>query len=370
MSDSNHLHVVLMGEEGQARECVIRQLAYAGFELGSPGFSVKSRLKTFSVKSTLKTATPFDIKEFMSSQFDWTQPPELSNVTFRRYLDDKSFKITVSKVEEDPFGPVGNRYFRDHAPIVILTVDNHSSDSYQRYESQIMQALSKCRKMPLAVVTSKCLYREEKVAYRLFGQRIGASQIISGDDPYYLKERIDRLIREYYYTKKIFSTPYISTLLETHGFSALLNVHSILKAIRESDRPRMDKSVDVSEFIKHFKEEGSSIFLDIDRMKDSENAKYIPDMLESRRKELESVWALRSDSGTYDLRYIWLTAYGFEILLSMGISLSCSSYKFKEVRKVFQALGLPLNIRPDNDVPELNVSDELKQFVWRIAEEL
>ena len=158
---------------------------------------------------------------------------------------------------------------------------------------------------------------------------------------------------------------------------------------------------------------GPTIDLDVESMKKhGELAIRIDDVVELRNEEMkhqyvpvltfdldkESRELLESvgesvDSHYADLRMLWLTAYGYELLTSMTLRTTCEMRVFSKVKSAFSTLGFDIKTVPEPDrysfigwrnrrvmrkhgikspepkieVPE-NISSELIEYIWQLAE--
>lgn len=78
--------------------------------------------------------------------------------------------------------------------------------------------------------------------------------------------------------------------------------------------------------------------------------------------------ALRWKMGI-DLRPLWLTAYGYEVLSAMGLGFQCRLAQFERVSEEFKRLGFPIRLVQDGELEYLeHVSPALRQYIWKLVE--
>ncbi|MBY8998826.1 MAG: hypothetical protein KGD60_13950, partial [Candidatus Thorarchaeota archaeon] len=109
------------------------------------------------------------------------------------------------------------------------------------------------------------------------------------------------------------------------------------------------------------------------------------DLLESVGETVDSHYA--------DLRMLWLTAYGYEVLASMKLRTTCEMKVFSKVASALSALGFDIKTMPESEVysiigwrnrrvlrkhgiespeptikvPE-HISSEMIEYIWQLAE--
>ncbi len=87
--------------------------------------------------------------------------------------------------------------------------------------------------------------------------------------------------------------------------------------------------------------DGPTLFLDLERMKETSASKLIPLIVEQRKHELENSTILVKGSTVF-LRPLWLTHYGYKILLATGMGLTTDLEGLVSLRKSFDELDLEL----------------------------
>lgn len=84
---------------------------------------------------------------------------------------------------------------------------------------------------------------------------------------------------------------------------------------------------------------GPTFLLDVDRMSETRAARLVPQVLELRRIEIENVVVAKINTFAY-LLPLWFTAWGYEILHTLGFWFATKAYRLTEVRKLLKPLGL------------------------------
>ncbi len=90
------------------------------------------------------------------------------------------------------------------------------------------------------------------------------------------------------------------------------------------------------------------------------------DIVELRTSEIQKVRLGVSKDGV-DLRDLYLTAYGYEILSTLGLKLRISIDELSKVSEAFSKLGIDLKIGTAT-IPVVRMSNALKQAIWWIVE--
>ncbi len=114
---------------------------------------------------------------------------------------------------------------------------------------------------------------------------------------------------------------------------------------------------------KEIKSGGSTLEIDITKLKHTRASKLIPDILEMRKHEMESIEIIIHNKLCVDLRLLWDTGYGSEILKTKKVWKFCSIGKLKEIQKALEELGYFITIKNSED---LEPSGSLKHLDNRI----
>ena len=144
-----------------------------------------------------------------------------------------------------------------------------------------------------------------------------------------------------------------------------------LEKAREQVIPRL-----VEKIIETVDNDGSTIGLDIEKVgiRHPEIAAIIPKIVELRKHELEKI-TVESDSNGWslDLRKLWLTAYGYEVLSTakeevfekMPSQFRTNPYQFEIVKQAFVDIGVELRIGKESVI---KIGEPLKKAIWWIIE--
>ncbi|MHA1927666.1 MAG: hypothetical protein ACTSV2_03690 [Candidatus Thorarchaeota archaeon] len=138
-------------------------------------------------------------------------------------------------------------------------------------------------------------------------------------------------------------------LLHGLGISEIGGIDSDPRMILELTDDRMsfedarqaifDRSVQLLEW--QLNDGGPTLFLDIEKMRETSASKLIPLIVEQRKHELENSTILIKGSTVF-LRPLWLTHYGYKILLATGMGLTTDLEGLDSLRKSFDELDLEL----------------------------
>lgn len=114
---------------------------------------------------------------------------------------------------------------------------------------------------------------------------------------------------------------------------------------------------------------GTTIGLDIDRIKeDSELARRIDRILFLRKNEMDLV-SIDTESDEVDLSSLWLTAYGHQMLSELNVGRTCSPDKYSEIKKAFKKIGIDFNsCEVANSGKPTKMSKGLHEYVLRACE--
>ncbi|NHJ14299.1 MAG: leucine-rich repeat domain-containing protein [Candidatus Thorarchaeota archaeon] len=124
---------------------------------------------------------------------------------------------------------------------------------------------------------------------------------------------------------------------------------------------------------KQLEANGATMFIDIDRLSTSRASKIIPKVLERKREEIEDI-LLTVQNQIVDLRPLWLTSYGYEILKSMELSqLEVSTEQFQKIRKAFKDAGFVIRTRKGSvrgfmESPQPRMSRQMIQHILSLID--
>ncbi len=114
---------------------------------------------------------------------------------------------------------------------------------------------------------------------------------------------------------------------------------------------------------------GSTLFLDVLKMKNTRASRLIPLILNERQNELENleVPILR---GTAFLHSLWMTSYGYDVVSALGIGLTTDYSGLKQIISSLDEAGYSLSYRRVKSVSHQSwnrTSHSLRRFIFRLA---
>jgi len=186
-------------------------------------------------------------------------------------------------------------------------------------------------------------------------------------------------------------------ILEGMGLEELYGCdYDILEAL-ESIPPESDL-VDIQSFLRHtlveilleqFESGGTTVFLDIGKMVDTPAAVLIPKIVELRKKEIENtvipiigkklaiydvymneVGITTDPKNSVHLDDLWMTAYGSQVLLLLGLGLRTDLDGLRKIEVVMERLGLNLATKVVTEPivnPKLQMSDLMHALLMKRA---
>ena len=117
---------------------------------------------------------------------------------------------------------------------------------------------------------------------------------------------------------------------------------------------------------KQLENNGLTLFLDTDKMKQiPELAALVPILIELRQKEMNDC-IITEQGGTYDLRALWLTHWGFKLMrTSRSRRLTASENVFAKVKKLLSIAGFNLPVKTRKTTPiHVKMSDDMREYIW------
>ncbi len=117
-------------------------------------------------------------------------------------------------------------------------------------------------------------------------------------------------------------------------------------------------------------DDGLTLFLDTEKMKErAEMIPLIPRVIELRRQEMENCVVSNQD-GSYDLRALWLTHWGFHLLKATHKMLTASERTISRVKNAFSKVGFDVKIRKRKTTEiHVKMSKSMMNFIWQHAKE-
>ena len=101
---------------------------------------------------------------------------------------------------------------------------------------------------------------------------------------------------------------------------------------------------------------GPTLFLDTEVMKDTRASKLIEKIIEARRREIENTTVLTKGS-TSLMNSLWLTHYGFKILDALNVGVRHFGDELEEIRKSLDNLGFVLKTRKVESLETVEIED-------------
>jgi tetratricopeptide (TPR) repeat protein len=133
----------------------------------------------------------------------------------------------------------------------------------------------------------------------------------------------------------------------------------------------------IEEVADQIEEEGPSLFLDVERLAHTKGIILIPHILEAKKRELEDSRVYVSETKV-DLRDLWKTSIGFDILTALEMRLETDIYGLERIKQSLEGIGMEVsavNIPMKdykNDMAEkqmtVKMSEEMKAFVYNHAQ--
>ncbi len=102
--------------------------------------------------------------------------------------------------------------------------------------------------------------------------------------------------------------------------------------------------------------QGPALFFDVEGMKNTSASKLIPLIVDRRHEEIENLY-LPIKGSKVDLRPLWLTHYGFNILDAADMRFITDLEGFDNLRMSFQEIGLDIVSKKVSSFPEYGESD-------------
>lgn len=112
----------------------------------------------------------------------------------------------------------------------------------------------------------------------------------------------------------------------------------------------------------------SSMFMDVEELRNLDTLSLLPQVLELRETEMRNAQVIETEN-VFDLRYLWLTVYGFQTLRALGMKLVTDKEGLSEIRWTLQNLGYETRITTaDEQMGSTKMSVGLRDYVWWLAE--
>jgi hypothetical protein len=281
-----------------------------------------------------------------------------------REVDGIGIKLVAWQISTNPsFKQLRSAYYRD-ASLILLTAESTSQEAFERYLDILSEIKDIQGRLLVSIISED---RNDIDSQRLaqFAKEIDASQLVlDPSNKQDLQRSIDRFLREHllFY---LAGESYLFSFLRSHGLAK-----NALSLIRNEDDPEATARIfDIDSVDSYLAEGGSSLFLDVELLSETRLARYVQKIIDSRQEEMRKTWVNLHD-GVYDLRYLWLTAYGFEICRALSLTLTTDEEGFVRLKEACDNLGFDLQVKEDDLYPESNLDDETKRYVWDFVEKM
>ena len=116
--------------------------------------------------------------------------------------------------------------------------------------------------------------------------------------------------------------------------------------------------------------DGPTLFLDVENMRETSASKLIPLIVEKRKSEVENITLSIKGSKVF-LKPLWLTHYGFKILSAHGMGLTTNLEGFESLRKSFDEVDIELTTEKVTEVKtayEGNTSQSMQKHVLDLVQ--
>ena len=118
-------------------------------------------------------------------------------------------------------------------------------------------------------------------------------------------------------------------------------------------------------------ESGPTLFFDVEGMKNTSASKLIPLIVDRRQEEIETL-SLPVKGSKVDLRPLWLTQYGFNILDAADMRFTTDIEGLENLRSSFNEIGLDLETKKVSSIPEYcasNYSESMQKHIFDFVRE-
>lgn len=146
----------------------------------------------------------------------------------------------------------------------------------------------------------------------------------------------------------------------------------IIENIPRDDAFQTTRSILYSELMKYIDDQidsgGPTLFFDIEKMQTLPSATLVVKIVERRKREIEKLHFKEDD--VIDLRQLWLTSYGFQVLQALEMGLFTDREGLKDIRSAFIDIGVELQttIREDPINPNIRLSESMMKYVYEMVD--
>jgi Leucine-rich repeat (LRR) protein len=154
-----------------------------------------------------------------------------------------------------------------------------------------------------------------------------------------------------------------------------INSSTLLQILDASDTDMMRQEL-VECYYRQLDAGGTTIGTDANALTRGSSEKLverIPDILKFREKEMKAaatnIWRWWH-SDCLDLRPLWLTAYGYEILSALELGLECTMEEVAPISEAFAEIGAELRTTDTGErmYPPTKMSKQMREYIFKLAE--
>ncbi|MHA1387276.1 MAG: leucine-rich repeat domain-containing protein [Candidatus Thorarchaeota archaeon] len=156
----------------------------------------------------------------------------------------------------------------------------------------------------------------------------------------------------------------LSVIAGFDGDPKLLLDNAVAKmSFEEAQQTIFDTAVKLVQ--NQLEEGGPTLFLDVEGMKDTSASKLIPLIVEKREEEITNA-VLNIKGSKVDLKPLWVTHYGFNILSAADMRFTTDLQGLRMLQKSFKELNLKLATENVTSLPEFSNSDHSESMQQHI----
>ena len=146
------------------------------------------------------------------------------------------------------------------------------------------------------------------------------------------------------------------------------------ESILHEENPSEIKNVLIEQFCRQLDAGGTTVGAVMNKIRKNSSPELvlrIPRILENRPQEVEEI-VLKVEEGedSVDIRPLWVTAYGFQLLSRMNLGLECTVSQFEQVRSALSKLNFNIHISRTGEViyPSTKMSETMRDYILNLAE--
>jgi hypothetical protein len=115
---------------------------------------------------------------------------------------------------------------------------------------------------------------------------------------------------------------------------------------------------------------GTTIGLNLEQIKNESGilTRKIDRIIELRKKEMMGIF-IPVEESIADLKPLWLTAYGYDLLKALGYGTTCTTKELEIVKRALREIGFTLQTTDDTSIElDTAVSEGLRDYIWYLAD--